>query len=227
MQPSTVLSPDALHTATADLLRDAGLEGEFSLHLLPGGGNNRVFRVDVDGTRALLKAYFQHPEDRRDRLGAEYSFCAFAWDNGVRSLPRPLAQDRANHLGLYEFIDGRKLRPEEIDGDAIRQAMTFFAEVNRHRSQPEYSKSRKRSRPASTQMALWKPKSDGDSRRSSRGISASSSSPRARACASTHARMRSQAGENSLRTKSRASLVMADEGSISRSTLRRRSIQLR
>jgi hypothetical protein len=136
MQQPVILSPEALLAATTGLLPAAGLEGSFSLHQLPGGGNNRVFRVDAGGRRALLKAYFQHPEDRRNRLGAEYSFCTFAWENGLRTLPRPMAQDRPNGLGLYEFIDGRKFLPDEINEGAIGQAMTFFAEVNRHRHLP-------------------------------------------------------------------------------------------
>jgi hypothetical protein len=136
MRQPAVLSPEDLHAAAAGLLPTAGLGGSFSLHPLPGGGNNRVFRVDAGGGRALLKAYFQHPEDRRNRLGAEYAFCRFAWDNGLRSLPRPLAADPHNQLGLYEFIDGQKPFPEEIDEGAVRQAMAFFAEVNRHRHLP-------------------------------------------------------------------------------------------
>jgi hypothetical protein len=140
MQQASVLDNETLHAATAALVRAAGLGGDCSLHLLPAGGNNRVFRVDVNGSRALLKAYFQHPEDRRDRLGAEYSFCSFAWANGLRSLPCPLAQDLPNRLGLYEFIEGRKLLPQEVDEGAIRQAITFFTEVNRHKELPAAQK---------------------------------------------------------------------------------------
>ena len=136
MQPASVLDGETLRGATAGLLDAAGLAGDFSLHLLPGGGNNRVFRVDVNGTRALLKAYFQHPEDRRDRLGAEFAFCSFAWQHGLRSLPEPLARDIPRRLGLYEFIEGRKLLPQEVEEGAIRQALSFFSEVNRHRHLP-------------------------------------------------------------------------------------------
>lgn len=135
LQP-TVLSTETLQTAATNLVRTAGLGEDCSLEQLPGGGNNRVFRVEASGGRALLKAYFQHPEDRRDRLGAEYPFCVFAWDSGVRSLPRPLAQDTANKLGLYEFIEGRKLLPHEAGGPAIAQALTFLMEVNRRRQLP-------------------------------------------------------------------------------------------
>jgi hypothetical protein len=136
MQQPCVLSDDALEIPAAGLLRAAGLEGDFSLRPLPGGANNRVFRVERDGHPVLLKAYFQHPEDRRDRLGAEYAFCAFAWESGLRALPRPLAQDPERRLGLYEFIEGRKLLPGEVDHEAIRQALMFLTDVNRHRHLP-------------------------------------------------------------------------------------------
>jgi hypothetical protein len=136
MQQSCVLSDDALKIPAAGLLRAAGLEGDFSLRALPGGANNRVFRVERDGGPVLLKAYFHDPEDRRDRLSAEYAFCAFAWGSGVRTLPRPLARAPEHRLGLYEFIEGRKLLPHEVDAGMIGQAMTFLTEVNRHRPLP-------------------------------------------------------------------------------------------
>lgn len=136
MQQPSVLTNDELETAAAALLRATGRPGAFSLHQLPGGANNRVFRVDMDTARTLLKAYFQHPEDKRDRLGAEYGFCTFAWESGLRSVPKPLARDAENRLGLYEFIEGRKLLLDEVDESAIRQALAFLGDVNRHRQGP-------------------------------------------------------------------------------------------
>ena len=65
---------------TASLLACAGLAGAFDLRALRGGANNRVFRVQAQESPFLLKAYFTHPEDRRDRLGAEFSFLRFAWE---------------------------------------------------------------------------------------------------------------------------------------------------
>ena len=84
----------------AAMLAEAGLPSEFQLIGLSGGANNRVYRVDCGGCSALLKAYFCHPGDPRDRLGAEFSFCRFAWDRGLRCLLRPLARNRERNLGL-------------------------------------------------------------------------------------------------------------------------------
>lgn len=104
---------------------------DFSLEQLPGGANNRVFRVRLQEKSALLKEYFHHPGDPRDRLHAEFSFSKFAWDAGLRCLPEPLASDPSNHLGLYEFIEGRPV--SEVTRDAVQQALDFFRELNRHK----------------------------------------------------------------------------------------------
>lgn len=119
------------------LLAQAGLDGEATLHPLAGGANNRVFRVESGGCAALLKAYFQHPEDPRDRLGAEFSFLRFAWESGAWCVPRPLASDRRHHLGLYEFVEGRPLGPDEVTGDAVREALDFYHVLNRGKDRPE------------------------------------------------------------------------------------------
>jgi hypothetical protein len=130
------ISSERLWQAAADLLAKVGFDGPWSHSNLRGGANNRVFRVDLNGTPALLKAYFQHPDDSRDRLGAEFSFATFAWENGVRALPRPIACDAENRLGLYEFIEGRQLRPAEVTAEAVRQALDFYQEMNRHKLMP-------------------------------------------------------------------------------------------
>jgi thiamine kinase-like enzyme len=126
------------HDAVRRLLDQAGFpSGEFALEAIAGGGNNRVFRLTVNSQPLLLKAYFRHPLDPRDRLKAEFDFTRFAWQHGVRQVPRPLAYDEANGLGLYEFIDGRKLEPGEVNDNAVSQALKFYADLNQQRSLPK------------------------------------------------------------------------------------------
>src|SRR6266446_7724032 len=91
---------------TASLLACAGFAGPFDMCALCGGANNRVFLVQAQESRFLLKAYFTHPDDQRDRLGAEFSFLRFAWEHGIRSIPKPLRCDAAARLGLMEYLDG-------------------------------------------------------------------------------------------------------------------------
>jgi len=128
--------PTALGSVAAALVAEAGWRGTPQLEPLPGGANNRVFRVRVGGKSALLKVYFQHPGDKRDRLHAEYSFSQFAWGIGLRCLPEPLACDRQNQIGLFEFIEGRRLEPVEVTPEAVEQALDFFRELNCHQPAP-------------------------------------------------------------------------------------------
>lgn len=127
-------TPDTDTVAT--LLSEAGLPRQFHLASLPGGGNNRVYRLDCDGSSYLLKAYFHHRKDPRDRLTAEFSFSRFAWEHGLRCIPQPLARDNCNHLALYEFIDGRALAAAEVGPEAVTQAIRFFLGLNQYKSDP-------------------------------------------------------------------------------------------
>jgi hypothetical protein len=118
------------------LLTAADLPAALSIERLPGGGNNRVYRIETAAGPVLLKEYFQHPADQRDRLAAEYAFTNFAWSHGIRALPQPLACDRAAGLGLYEFIAGCKLAPGDVTAAHVDGAAAFFAAVNGHRDDP-------------------------------------------------------------------------------------------
>ncbi|MBI3317679.1 MAG: phosphotransferase [Candidatus Omnitrophica bacterium] len=92
-----------------------------------------MYRAEVDQACFLLKAYFQHPLDPRDRLGVEYAFTSFAWENGLRCVPRPLEIDRTHQLGLYEFVQGRSIDSGEITQERVMQAVEFYRGLNRHR----------------------------------------------------------------------------------------------
>lgn len=137
MKRSVEMPGKLCHKSVANLVSRAGFKGRFALEPLSGGANNRVFRVKVNGQVLLLKSYFKHPADKRDRLRAEFSFCKFAWDKGLRCLPRPFACDPEKQLGLYEFIEGERIRPAGVNEDLVRQALDFFRELNRHKQSPQ------------------------------------------------------------------------------------------
>ncbi len=118
------------------LAAGAGIEGNIRLETLSGGGNNRGFRLYNELCSYFLKSYFRHEGDLRDRLGAEFAFSMFAWENGLRMLPRPVACDREYSIGLYQFVEGRKLEPGEVTEDHVRQALQFYIELNRHKQHP-------------------------------------------------------------------------------------------
>ena len=117
-------------TALQNLVASAGLGTVGFTDPLDGGKNNRVYRVATGGGHVLLKSYFRHPDDPRDRLGTEFAFARFAWDHGVRCIPQPLACDPAGGLGLFEFVVGRRLNAGEVAADHVTQALDFFVALN-------------------------------------------------------------------------------------------------
>jgi hypothetical protein len=106
---------------------------DHTLTRLAGGANNQVYRVDCRTSKLVLKLYSTHPDDRRDRLGAEYPFSEFAWKHGIRCIPQPIACDKANRLAAYSYVPGRKLSRTEVTTAAARQAARFFVRLNRLR----------------------------------------------------------------------------------------------
>lgn len=115
------------------LAREAGIGDIIAIHSIKGGANNRVYRIENRYKKGLLKVYFRHPLDSRDRLDAEFRFVSFAWESGIRSVPKPLGCIKDAGIALYEWIDGRLLTSEEISQEHIQQAIDFFIDLNQHK----------------------------------------------------------------------------------------------
>jgi hypothetical protein len=103
---------------------------------LPGGGNNRLFRVQTAQGTVVVKAYFHHPDDPRDRLGTEFGFSQFAWTHGLHNIPQPLAADAAEHIAVYRFVDGHL--PPHAGEPAVAQALAFLAQLNTQRAYADH-----------------------------------------------------------------------------------------
>ena len=119
-------------TALRKMLQRAGRPDTFQLLPLKGGANNRVFKIKSDGSALMLKLYFQHPEDPRDRLGAEYAFTWFAWKLGIHTVPQPIARDEHGRMALYEFIEGRSFEHGQVGETEVRAALVFLQKINNH-----------------------------------------------------------------------------------------------
>lgn len=123
----------ALRVTVSPFVRSRGVNSGFVLQPLPGGANNRVYRLRAENCDRALKVYFQNPADPRDRFRAERAFFEHLWRGGVRRTPEPLGWDETHRLGVFSFVDGRKLRSDEVEADAVQQALDFIIEVNRLR----------------------------------------------------------------------------------------------
>lgn len=128
----TALDPVAVDR----LLAAAGFGPARELVPLAGGANNRVYRVEAENGEAVLKSYFRHPGDPRDRLGAEWAFSRFAWEARLRCLPKPLASDADAGLALFEMVNGRKPAVDDMNADAVEQAADFVRDLNAARRHP-------------------------------------------------------------------------------------------
>ncbi len=115
----------------ARLCGRAGRPAPRRIDRLAGGKNNRVYRLTLeDGDALVLKSYFQHAQDQRDRLGAEWRFLDYAWRRGVRCVPEPLARDAVARLGLLGFVAGEKLAAGSVTGEHVDAAADFVCAVN-------------------------------------------------------------------------------------------------
>lgn len=117
-----------------ELLLQIGLPPEYNLISLKGGRNNRVFKIQCCGRDYFLKSYFHSLSDQRDRLNNEFSFTCFAWQNGIRTVPEPLAALPGRHLALYEFIAGKIANYRSTNISDICQAADFVLSINNHRA---------------------------------------------------------------------------------------------
>lgn len=122
-----------LNSSVVHLLADAGVSaGSVEVQPVDGGGNNRAFSVYTPEARYLAKFYFSNPSDRRDRLGAEFSFLSYAKKIGMDCVPRPIYCSPERNMGLYEFVEGRKLSSSELTERHIMQAAGFIRALNAH-----------------------------------------------------------------------------------------------
>jgi hypothetical protein len=132
---------DSLLALAHRLTDQAGFGGARELSRLAGGKNNQVYRFDTEaGVPLVLKRYFSDPRDGRDRLSAEWNFLERAWQDGVRSIPQPLAKDTGAHAALYSFVAGRKLDAGELEAAHIDAAADFILAINaQKRSDVEFA----------------------------------------------------------------------------------------
>lgn len=125
------MQAEVLSAALADLLGLSGAE-RAGLRITPfaASGNNRVFEVAAGDRRYAAKVYFRHPADGRDRLHSEYAFLTCATSAGIRCVPSPVASDARHGIGIYEYLEGRKLDAAEIDAGSVEQAAQFILQLN-------------------------------------------------------------------------------------------------
>jgi hypothetical protein len=99
-----------------------------SLTPLAGGRNARVVKALLeDGDVVVLKRYFRHAGDRRDRLRTEYEALHFLWRHGERRIPRPLAVLPGYSLAIYTFVEG--IPPGTATNEDMDACAAFLSDI--------------------------------------------------------------------------------------------------
>ena len=119
-----------LKTAIEEMLPCPVSNDKIQISPLREGGNNRLYRVETPDGNYVLKCYFQHPGDTRNRLDAEFTFALFAWRHGIHSIPEPLFRNDSTFCALFGLVEGKPLSPGEIGAEEISQALKFFLDLN-------------------------------------------------------------------------------------------------
>jgi thiamine kinase-like enzyme len=98
---------------------------------LSGGANNRVYKLELaNRDPIILKCYFQHPHDLRQRLNSEFSFLDYGWNSGLQCIPQPISFDTSVNAALYSYIPGRTIQGSDLTDACYSQAVEFFHRLN-------------------------------------------------------------------------------------------------
>src|ERR1700731_3409559 len=103
------------------------------IHLRPIGvtGNNHVLLAQARDRTFLVKQYFQHPDDPRNRFETERAFYTFLGDSNIRTVPEPIAWYPEERLALLEYVRGEK--PITATPELVQEGVRFLPEINRTR----------------------------------------------------------------------------------------------
>lgn len=94
---------------------------------LKSSGNNRLFRVELQGgRRVLVKRYLVDKRDGRPRARTEFEGLALLWKAGLREIPEPLRLDPQGRFGVYSWLEGKPLKRAVPTDAHVRQAASFL-----------------------------------------------------------------------------------------------------
>ena len=113
----------------------SGVLGPLQLTQIRSGRNSAVYQVNDYQKKLILKHYFQHEDDKRDRLNSEYQFLSFLNKEKCALVARPIAKDEQNNLALYSFLPG--VQPQGITDSHIQQAASFILSLESLKTHPD------------------------------------------------------------------------------------------
>ena len=86
-----------------------------SIFSISGGKNSNVYGITCsDNNDYIVKLYFSHEFDKRDRLKTEFFALQFLRSNHVFNVPMPLYKNEKFSFAIFEFIKGNKIKSENV-----------------------------------------------------------------------------------------------------------------
>lgn len=123
-----------IDSAAERLLERLGFGSPYLVKPLTGGANNRVYQVDSSKGSVVVKSYFHHPEDPRNRFQAERDFYEVAESLQGELLARAHGWDEVARLGVFERITGQPVPAGAINDPLLEQALGFICRLQSLRS---------------------------------------------------------------------------------------------
>jgi len=105
---------------------------------LEDGRNSSVYKITTkNGKQFITKKYYCSKNDNRDRLKAEFESLTFLWKQGFRSIPFAISSNREKNVGVYQYIEGKKISGNEISTKDIDEATSFLLRLYKLKSSPD------------------------------------------------------------------------------------------
>ena len=108
------------------------LDGLTEINVLKGGKNNQTYKVDLRaGKSYVVKKYFKHPQDLRNRQNAEFLFTSYANKVAQNFVPNVLFSNEINGMTLFEYLEGSPITDRKVTGAEVKRAIDFVNALNK------------------------------------------------------------------------------------------------
>lgn len=96
-----------------------------------GGRNSRVslLKSDCEPPR-ILKQYFAHPTDGRDRFASEINALQYFKKLQIKCVPDLIYANREKNYSVLEYIEGIRISGDDISERHIHEILKFFKAIN-------------------------------------------------------------------------------------------------
>lgn len=99
------------------------------------GRNSEVYRVELnDGSRYAVKRYKGATLDGRSRLDVEFKALSFLRENGIHSVPEPVAFEEDDQVAIYGYVEGTRIGGSEVTPSDVDRLVEFIGALKNKRS---------------------------------------------------------------------------------------------